>query len=191
MTRKTSFLFLAILLVHAAAHADSLKDALNHKYKNQVLAVRSPFTAGDLKFDSAGQSLTAPPNSGWLLYGGIYVEKLSLSPDTLRLDGHRAASGLENNKLILAGYRKSQRIEIHLDQPLKSLDDANAVMARVFFPSADTVQHATPEFRRADDNTRTMISIMLATEPRPPGRCTHRSLSFQKKLAMRDIRVLS
>lgn len=152
MTRPAILCLLALFLVKPA-HADSLKDALNHKYKNQVLAVRSPFTAGDLKFDSAGQSLSAPPNSGWLLYGGIYVEKLSLSHDTLRLDGHRAASGLENSKLILAGFRKSQRIEIHLDQPLKSLDEANAVMARVFFPSADTVQHAWPEFRRADDNT--------------------------------------
>ena len=151
MTRKALICLLALFLI-PAAHADSLKDALTHKYKNQVLALRSPFTAGDLKFDSAGQSLSAPPNSGWLLYGGIYVEKLSLSPDTLRLDGHRAASGLENKKLMLAGFHKSQRIEIHLDQPLKSLDEANAVMARVFFPSADTVQHAMPEFRRADDN---------------------------------------
>lgn len=150
MIRKT-ILLLAVLLVQAA-HADSLKDALTHKYKNQLLALRSPFTKGkDQKFDSSGQPLNARA-SGWLLYGGIYVEKLSLSPDTLRLDGHRAASGLENKKLMLAGFHKSQRIEIHLDQPLKSLDEANAVMARVFFPSADTVQHAMPEFRRADDN---------------------------------------
>lgn len=151
MTRQAIICLLAFFLVKPA-HADSLKDALTHKYKNQLLALRSPFTSRDLKFDSAGQSLSAPPNSGWLLYGGIYVEKLSLSPDTLRLDGHRAASGLENKKLMLAGFHKSQRIEIHLDQPLKSLDEANAVMARIFFPSADTVQHAMPEFRRADDN---------------------------------------
>lgn len=151
MTRKALIFVLALFVVQAA-HADSLKDALNRKYKNQLLALRSPFASRDQKFDSAGQSLSAPPNSGWLLYGGIYVEKLNLSPDTLRLDGHRAASGLENKKLMLAGFHKSQRIEIHLDQPLKSLDEANAVMARVFFPSADTVQHAMPEFRRADDN---------------------------------------
>jgi TonB family protein len=154
MNRKNIVLFLAVLLFQAAtASAESIKDALNHKYKNQVLALRSPFTASDQKFDSAGHSLTAPPNSGWLLYGGIYVEKLSLSPDTLRLDGHRAASALDNKKRMLAGFRKSQRIEIHLDQPLKSLDDADAVMGRVFFPSADAAVHAWPEFRRADDNT--------------------------------------
>lgn len=151
MIRKALICLLALFLIQAA-HADSLKDALTHKYKKQLLALRSPFTSRDQKFDSSGQSLNTAPSSGWLLYGGIYVEKLSLSPDTLRLEGHRAASGLENKKLMLAGFHKSQRIEIHLDQPLKSLDEANAVMARVFFPSADTVQHAMPEFRRADEN---------------------------------------
>ena len=133
MNLKTIILVGLFFAQISCAHADSLKDALNHKYKNQVLALRSPFTAGkNQKFDSSGHSLNAAPSSGWLLYGGIYVEKLSLSPDTLRLDGHRAASGLENKKLMLAGFHKSQRIEIHLDQPLESLDEANAVMARVF-----------------------------------------------------------
>src|SRR6478672_8296259 len=93
MNRKAAFLLLAAsLLQTAVAHADSLKDALNHKYKNQLLALRSPFTKGDQKFDSAGHSLNGAPNSGWLLYGAIYVEKLNLSSDTLRLEGHRATA---------------------------------------------------------------------------------------------------
>jgi len=156
MIRKTSFLFLAVLLFQTAiAHADSLKNALNHKYKNQLLALRSPFTKGDQKFDSAGHSLNGAPNSGWLLYGAIYVEKLNLSSDTLRLEGHRATAYDYKNsgKLILLRFSKSQRIEIHLDQPLNSLDDADAVMGRVFFLGADAAQHIKPEFRRVDDNT--------------------------------------
>ncbi|HEY5027493.1 MAG TPA: energy transducer TonB [Candidatus Angelobacter sp.] len=143
---------MAPLLVHTAL-AESIKDALNHKYKNQVLALRSPLTAGDQKFDSAGHSSTGAPNSGWLLYGGIYIEKLNLSSDTLRLEGPRAAPINKNGQRMLVRFSKSQRIEIHLDQPLKSLDDAEAVMARVFFPSADAAGRAWPEFRRTDDNT--------------------------------------
>jgi TonB family protein len=136
-------------------HADSLKDALHHKYKNQILALRSPFTAGDQKFDSAGHSLTAAPNSGWLIYGGIYVEKLNLSSDTLRLDGPRVGVTDEKKKgkPVLVRFSKSQRIEIHLDQPLKSFEDAQAVLGRVFFLGADAAEHAKPEFRRADDTT--------------------------------------
>ena len=68
---------------------------------------------------------------------------------------------------MLVRFSKAQRIEIHLDQPLKSLDDAEAVMARVFFLSADPAVRAWPEFRRADDNTPDDEIYQLATEPRP------------------------
>lgn len=142
MTRKTIFCLLVLFLIQAA-HADSVKDALNHQYKNHILALRSPFTARDQKFDSAGQPLNASPKGSWLLYGGILVKKLSLSPDTLRLEGRRAASYID----------KSQRIEIHLDQPLNSLDDAQTILNRVFFLEGDAAKHSSPELRRADDNT--------------------------------------
>jgi TonB family protein len=154
MTRKALISILALFLVEAA-HADSLKDALNHQYKNHILALRSPFTARDQKFDSAGHPLNAVPNSGWLLYGGILVEKLNLSPDTLRLEGHRAAYYIDkkNGNLSHAIYDKAHRIEIHLDQPLNSLDDAQTVLNRVFFLEGDAAEHSKPEFRRAHDNT--------------------------------------
>jgi TonB family protein len=153
MNRKTSILFLAVLLFQAAAaYADSIKDALDHKYKNQTLALRSPFIATDQQFDSAGQPLNARPTGQWLLYGAIYVEKINLSSDTLELEGHRAAKN-KNDQRTLVRFGKAQRIEIHLDQPLKSLDDADAAMGRVFLLTADTAEHAWPEWRRADDNT--------------------------------------
>ena len=153
MTRKALFFPLLICLFRTPAHADSLKDALNHKYKNQVLALRSPLTAGDQKFDSAGQPVNARPTGPWLLYGGIYAEKLNLSSDTLRLEGPRAALTNQNGQRMLVRFGKSQRVEIHLGQPLKSLADVDAVMARVFFPSADAAVRAWPEFRRAAADT--------------------------------------
>src|SRR6478735_7547668 len=154
MNLKMVILLFGVFLAQIS-RAESVKDALNHKYKNQVLALRSPLTAGHQKFDSAGHPLNAAPNSGWLIYGGIYVEKLNLSPDTLRLEGPRAAlTGKDKNgQPMLVRFSKSQRIEIHLDQPLKSLDDADAVMDRVFFPSAEAAVHVWPEWRRANDNT--------------------------------------
>jgi TonB family protein len=154
MTRKAIFCLLVLFLIQAA-HADSIKDALNHKYKNQLLALRSPFSTGrDQKFDSAGQPLNARPKGSWLLYGGILVEKLNLSPDTLRLEGHRAAFYIDkkNGTLMHVTYGKAQRIEIHLDQPFNSLNDAQTVLNRVFFLEGDAAEHAKPEFRRADDN---------------------------------------
>jgi TonB family protein len=156
MTRKAAFLLLAASLFQtAAAHADSLKDALNDKYKNQILALRSPLTKGDQKFDSAGHSLSIAKSSGWLLYGGISVKKIDLSPDTLRVEGDGATSYLEKRigKVIVMPFGKARNIEIHLDQPLNSVDEADAIMDRIFFLGPDAVDHIRPEFRRADDNT--------------------------------------
>jgi TonB family protein len=176
MNRKAAFLLLAAsLLQTATAHADSLKDALNHKYKSHILALRSPFTARDQKFDSSGQPLNARSTGYWLLYGGIFVEKLNLSADTLRLEGHRAASYIDkkNGKLMLVRYDKARRIEIHLDQPLNSLDDAQMVLNRVFFLEGDAVEHVKPEFRRADDNTPDTEIYHVKKDVVLPPRATH------------------
>jgi len=155
MNRKPGILLLAVCLVHTAtAHADSVKDNLNHKYKKQVLALRTPFTRGDQKFDSAGQPIGARASGRWLTYGAIYVEKLNLTKDALRLEGPRVAfsSVKTEGKTYLTNLSKPVKIEIRLDQPLNSLDQAQALLERVFFPEADVAQHATPEFRRSDDN---------------------------------------
>jgi len=154
MTRNVFICLLSLFLVRAA-HADSLKDALTHKYKNQLLAQRSPFSTGrDQKFDSAGHSLSIEKSSDWLLYGGFYVEKLSLSSDTLRLEGHRATYYDEkmSGKRIMMPFEKSRHMEIHLDHPLNSMDDADAIMERIFFLGPDAVDHIKAELRRADDN---------------------------------------
>jgi TonB family protein len=148
-------LLLAVFLVHIAAYAESVKDALNHKYKKQVLGLRSPFPHGDLRFDSSGQPLHALPAGPWLIYGSIYVEKLSLSSDTLRVEGTRGvlSQSSKEGKPVLIRLGKSLKVEIHLDQPLKSFDEAQAVLGRVFFLEADASVHVKPEFRRSDDST--------------------------------------
>jgi TonB family protein len=157
MIRNALMCLLALFLAQTA-HADSIKDALNHKYKNHILALRSPFTGSDQKFDSAGRSLDGAPNSAWLIYGGVYVEKLNLSSDTMLIQGPLAAfaddkaDDKKDGKPVLVRFSKSQRIEIHLDQPLKSLEDAETILGRIFFLGSDAAEHAKPEVRRADDN---------------------------------------
>lgn len=152
---RNALICLLVLFLIQTAHADSLKDALNHKYKDQLLALRSPLTKGDQKFDSAGHALNIAKSSGWLLYGGISVKKIDLSPDTLRVEGVGATSYMEKRigKLIVMPFGKDRHIEIHLDQPLNSVDEADAIMDRIFFLGPDALDHIRPEFRRADDNT--------------------------------------
>jgi TonB family protein len=152
MTCNALICILAFCLSYPA-HSENIKDALNHKYKSKLLALRTPFSSGDQKFDSSGHSPNASLNSAWLLYGGIYVEKLGLSSDTLRVQGPLAAFADHKNEgnPALVRFSKSHQFEIHLDRPLKSLEDAESVMGRIFFLGADAAEHAKPELRRADN----------------------------------------
>lgn len=154
MTRKAFICFLALFLIQTG-RAQSIKDALDQKYKNKLLALRTSFSSGDQKFDSDGHLLSDPAHGAWLVYGGIYVEKLDLSADTLQLEGPRGAlsNSQKDGKPILIAFSKPVRIEIHLLQPINSLDDAEAVLGHVFFLGKDWAEHAKPEFRLANDNT--------------------------------------
>jgi TonB family protein len=154
MPRKVLICFPALFLIQTA-RAQSLKDALDQKYKNKLLALRTPFSSADQKFDSDGRLLSDPAHGAWLIYGGIYIEKLDLSADTLQLEGPRGAlsdSKKDGNPILIA-FSKPVRIEIHLLQPISSLDDAETVLGRVFFLEKDWAEHAKPEFRRANDST--------------------------------------
>jgi len=154
MGRKAVFLFPALLLLHVAiARADGVKDALNHKYKNQLLALRSPLTGRTQKFDSSGRPLDPPSNAQWLFYGGIYVEKLGLSKDKLTLEGPQVAptDQKKKGKPVFLPIGKPVKVEIRLEQPLASPDQAEAVMDHVFFLGAEALQHTQPEYRRSDN----------------------------------------
>jgi TonB family protein len=150
---KTGFLLIAVFLAAcSAAWSESVKDTLNSKYKGQVLALRTPFSQGKMTFDSAGQPLHARPSGPWLIYGGLHVEKLELSQETLRLEGHLAGftGQQKNNQPVLINLGNGVSIEMQLDHPVQSADDAYAVLNRVFFLDADSANLAKPELWRAD-----------------------------------------
>jgi hypothetical protein len=189
-----ALILLSALFLVQAAHADAIKDALNHKYKKHILALRSSFTAGDQKFDSAGNPVNAAPSSSWLLYGGIYVEKLNLSSDTVRVQGPLAAYAdqKKDGQRVLVRFSKSRSIEIHLDQPLKSVDDAEAVMGRIFFLGADAAEHAKPELRRPVRAFRTTkFTTTIRTVLQLPKAYPRLHRIFPKKLARQNFREKS
>jgi TonB family protein len=150
---KTGLLLIAVFFAACSASwSESVKDSLNNKYKGQVLALRTPFSQDKMTFDSAGQPLHAPPSGPWLAYGGLHVEKLELSKETLRLEGHRVGftGQQKNNQEVLINLGNGVNVEIRLDHPIQSADDAYPVLNRVFFLDADSANLAKPELRRAD-----------------------------------------
>jgi len=154
MNRSACFILLALCVAYIpAAHAASLKDELLQNYKTRVLALRYPFVHGDQKFDSAGHPLSSP-SGAWLVYGGIYIQNVVLSPNMLRLEGPRAAltrpKGNEK-PLVVALGEDNIKVEISLDAPLNYIDEAQDVLNRVFYiEEEDPLLHARPEYRRSD-----------------------------------------
>ena len=145
-------LFMIGATLRLAAQTGSVGDALQHDYLKHVMVLRTAFTTGDEQFDSSGQSLNPPSERPWLVFGGIYVEKISLSPDELKIQGPRIEFGGEDHKKPeLYSLEKYVNIKVRLDKPLATMDEAKSVLNRIFIESAG-VSLAQPRYRRADYN---------------------------------------
>jgi len=78
---------------------------------------------------------------------------MDVSRDTLRLEGPRAAVTGQNKdgKPVFMKLEKSLKFELHLDQPLQSMEDAQAMLGRVFYLDLpEAAEHIKPEIRRYD-----------------------------------------
>src|ERR1700724_2731924 len=142
LTKGTAALLLALPGSWAAAISNDgdLNNLLNQQYKKQVLALRSPIQNKHLEFDSDGKSLKAVPEGGWTIHGAIRVEKLSLKPDKLLLEGPWV--GFTNNQNQIPTnpipLGKPIKVEIRLDHALASVQEAETILNRVFFPGPET-----------------------------------------------------
>jgi hypothetical protein len=198
MLRKALFLFSALFLFNfAIAHADSVKDALDQKYKKQVLALRFPLTGRTQKFGSSGQPVKVPNNGQWVTYGGIYIDKINVAKDTLRLDGLRVAvtGQKKEGRPVFVKLEKSLKFEFHLDQPLQSVEDAQAMLGRVFYlDPSEAAEHIKPEIQRYESvaKARSTMSIKMTsrTASRLPTPNTRPSRNFLKKPAGQNSRAL-
>lgn len=146
------FLALAIRVQTTPAFASELENTLKSQYEKHVLGLRSPFQGTHLQFDSTGKSVGQNLQGRWIVYGGIYVKKISLRPEKLHLEGPWIGFGPNNEqgKPTVIPLGKPIKIEIQLDSPAKSADDIRALLDRVFFEDDKDHQHTLPEFRRDD-----------------------------------------
>jgi TonB family protein len=146
------FLALAIWVQITPALASELENTLKDQYEKHVLGLRSPLQGTHLKFDSTGKPLEQPAPGRWNVFGGIYVQKISLLPEKLELEGPWVGFGAdkEPGKPTVIPLGKQIMIEIQLDSPAKSADDIRTLLDRVFFEDDKGHQHTQPEFRRDD-----------------------------------------
>ena len=153
MKKSVLIVLLALTLAHAApAFADDLEKTLKSQYEKHVLGLRNSIDQTHQEFDSTGKPLYQVRQERWMVYGGIYVEKLSLTSDKLRVEGPWVAIGSKSKegKPDLIPLGKEIKVDIPLDHPAVSIDDLRAALDRAFFLDDKDFEHTIPEFRRSD-----------------------------------------
>ncbi len=141
-----TLIFLLALTAPIAGIAENLQDSLKKEYEHQVLSLRGPFQEGHLEFDSMGKPLTGPPRGEWVMYGPIQIKKISLHADNLVLEGPLVAPSKNPTPL-----GKPIQVKIRLDRSIRTVDDAHAVLDRVFSLDPKKTQYRAPEFRRREE----------------------------------------
>jgi TonB family protein len=145
-------LLVLVLAAIVPGFASDLEKTLKHQYEKHLLDLRNSLQQTNLEFDPTGKPLYQTSRDRWVVYGGIRVKKVSLGSDRLRVEGPWVAFGgtekEDHSEIIPLG--KDVKVEIHLDHPLLSADDARAVLGRVFFLDPEGFEHVVPEFRRSD-----------------------------------------
>jgi TonB family protein len=149
MNLKRIVVLLALCLAPVLAAADELENQIVKQYQNQVLGLRAPIGEAGQELDSAGKPVEASSGSPWTLYSGLlFVKKVSLKADSLNLEGDPLISF---DARRTAGLQLGQplKIRIHLEHQLRSADEAQQLMDRVFFLDTESLKRAKPEYRRS------------------------------------------
>ena len=151
MDLKRIIVLLSLCLPSVLAAANDLESQIVKRYQNQVLALRDSIPEEGQDFDSAGEPLKTSSGSAWMLYSGLmYVKKVTIKADRLNVEGD---SFMYLNASHSAGFPLGHplKIRFHLDHQLRSADEAQQLMGRVFFLDKESLQRAKPEYRRSGE----------------------------------------
>lgn len=147
LRRATVVLALVSALLPAAIGADrTLQDQLTDQYSQKILFLRHSFTSDAQEYNAEGNLKSKRQEGPWTFYGRIFVDKVVLEENNLRLEGERVAYKLDEDATRLIPVRQHQRLKItvRLNSPLTSLDQAAAVLGRIFFVTEQEMLNAAP-----------------------------------------------
>lgn len=124
------------------------------------MILRHPQQADSQRYDSEGKVLKGGGHEGsWVIFGGVLINHVTLTPDKLRLEGQRIFFLFPKQKLTLFEFTRrkafkgppfspSLNVEIILDKPVDSAEQALTVLGRVFALKTDNFLESVPDFWR-------------------------------------------
>lgn len=140
--RRLTILLLSIVAATASASERDAENALK-EFEGKVLVLRHPLQGSSQEYDAEGKVLKGGDAGPWTVYGGVLIEKVALSPDKLRFEGRRMLFLFPKGQFTAMEFKRLKRpvdppfppsieLEIALDRPLDSAEEARAVLDRVF-----------------------------------------------------------
>src|SRR5215472_6019222 len=187
MHRRLSFFFLAVLAITVPVAAQNAAESLN-PFQGKILLLRHPLENKSQQYDAQGTPLNGTVEGPWTVYGGILVDHVSLRADQLRLEGRRMLFLFEKGQFKLMEFKtlKDRRaapfppqvkLEIKLDHPLDSDEQAHALLGRIFFLNSSDFLDSLPELwqkyladRFTYDPSQALEAEFSWKEPPPPKR---------------------
>jgi TonB family protein len=159
MLRKLTILWLCAVALVTSASAQDAEKVLK-QFEGKVLILRHPLRDDSLKYDAEGKVLKGGGEEPWTSHGGILIEHIKLTPDTLHLTGKRmlfmfsphdfAMMEFKNlhRRLVSPPFSPSLDIVITLDQPVASEEQARKVLSNVFALNTEDLLASVPDFWR-------------------------------------------
>jgi TonB family protein len=158
MLVKLTILLLSIIATSTTSWAQDA-DASLKEFEGKTLILLHPLQADFQRYDAAGKVLKGGKDGSWTVFGGILIDRVTLAPDKLRFEGRRIFFLFTKQKLTLveftwrkhrtdAPFSPSMKVEIVLDKPIDSAEQALTVLNRVFAVKTQGFLESLPDFWR-------------------------------------------
>lgn len=167
------FVLLISLCCTAVASDEPVGQQLNDMYVKKRLILRHPVPQNSQRYDTAGTLLNGAPEGSWTLYSPVEITRVDLSRDRIEIRGNRLIyiCDPKSNKLVAHREKHPEKvkIEIMLDAPPATVEQANAIISKVFANDEKELIPSLPDywqryFQRAQ-NPSTTTPKLIARQP--------------------------
>ena len=107
-------LFLLASLYALPANQSALESQMRQLLKNNILALRMPYTAGDLRFDAQGRLIGTSHIGPWTIYSSVQISDVSVKDSSFELDGERVILVPSKGKGSVFPMRTGRKVHISL-----------------------------------------------------------------------------
>jgi TonB family protein len=156
MLKRFNMLLFCIAASAAAFAQNQGAESALAQIHGKVLVLRHPLLNNFQSYASDGKDLDGSEDGPWTVYGGILIDKTSLTPDQLRIEGRRTLFLFQHHQFKAMDFKRRRadreppfpaemKLEIHLGSALDTAEQAQAVLGRVFALNTTDLLASVPE----------------------------------------------